>query len=48
MEGDMMEGMTTLKPGGIAGEDEACTLLRAELDAFLYKKLSEKMMMSGQ
>lgn len=48
-EGEMMmepvEGMTMLTPAVVADEDPACTDLRNELDAFLYKALSEKMMM---
>lgn len=39
-----MEGMTMLTPGNIEGEDEACTALRAELDAYLYQALSAAMM----
>jgi hypothetical protein len=42
---DMMEDMVMLTPGNIEGEDEACTALRAELDAFLYKALTDSMMM---
>jgi hypothetical protein len=41
MEGDMM----MLMPGTIADEDPACTALRAELDAFLLKALTDGMMM---
>jgi hypothetical protein len=48
MEDEMMmepmEGMTMLTPGTIEGEDEACTALRAELDAYLYQVLSAEMM----
>jgi hypothetical protein len=42
---EMMEGMTMLTPAVIEGEDEACTALRAELDAFLYQTLTAEMMM---
>jgi hypothetical protein len=42
---EMMEGMTMLTPAVIDGEDEACTALRAELDAFLYQTLAAEMMM---
>ena len=42
---DMMENMVMLTPGHIEGEDVACSDLRAELDAFLYKALSAEMMM---
>jgi hypothetical protein len=42
----MMEGdMTMLMPAVIADEDPACTALRAEVEAHLYTKLSESMMM---
>lgn len=48
-EGEMMmepmEGVTMLTPAVVADEDPACTDLRNELDAFLYKALTEKMMM---
>lgn len=46
-EGEMMmEGdMVMLTPGNIEGEGPACTELRASLDDFLYKALSEEMMM---
>ncbi len=39
-----MEGMTMLTPGNIEGEDESCTALRAELDAYLYQVLTAEMM----
>jgi hypothetical protein len=49
-EGEMMmqpmEGVSMLVPATIADEDPACTALRNELDTFLYKTLSEKMMMA--
>jgi hypothetical protein len=37
-EGEMMmdEEMMTLAPGDVPGEDESCTALRAELEAFFY------------
>jgi hypothetical protein len=41
MEGDMM----MLSPGNVEGEDTACTDLRAEIEAFLYKTLLADMMM---
>jgi hypothetical protein len=46
MEEEMMEGdMMLLSPGNVEGEDTACTDLRAEIEAFLYKTLSADMMM---
>lgn len=42
--GNTMTDMVTLAPGNIAGEDEACTSLRAELESFFYDHWS---MMSG-
>ncbi|MBI5957930.1 MAG: hypothetical protein HY866_04295 [Chloroflexi bacterium] len=45
-EESMMDDMTTmLMPGTIEGEDQFCTDLRAELDAFFYAALTEEMMM---
>jgi hypothetical protein len=35
-EGEMSENMMTLAPGNVVGENEACTALRAELEAFFY------------
>lgn len=53
MEGDMMEAteeammddMMLLPPGNVAGEDSACTELRAELEKFFYDTLTTDMMM---
>jgi hypothetical protein len=44
MEEEMMDDMMMLPVGNIEGEDEACTALRAELDAFLYNHFSAMMM----
>ncbi|MBI5666925.1 MAG: hypothetical protein HZC41_02885 [Chloroflexi bacterium] len=44
-EETMMEGMTQLQPGVVEGENEACTQLRAEVEAFLYETLKSGMMM---
>ena len=44
MEEEMMDDMMMLPVGTIEGEDEACTALRAELDAFLYNHFSAMMM----
>jgi hypothetical protein len=41
----MMEGMVMLTPAVIADEDEACTALRAEIEAYLYETISAEMMM---
>lgn len=41
MGGDMM----MLTPGNVAGEDEACTALRAEVETFLYEAVTHDMMM---
>lgn len=46
-EDSMMGDMVMLTPGHIDGEDPACAMLRDELDAFLYAKLSEGMMMDS-
>jgi hypothetical protein len=43
-EDAMMQGMTTLQPGAVAGEPEACTQLRAEVESFLYAQLNSSMM----
>ncbi len=46
----MMQGtqdssmMTELKPGNIAGEDPACTALRAEVEGYLDRTISQGMM----
>ncbi len=40
-----MMGGVELKAGIVQGEPETCTQLRAELESFLYTKLSEGMMM---
>jgi hypothetical protein len=37
------EAMMTLKPGVVAGENETCTKLRAEVEAFLYDSLTGMM-----
>ena len=39
----MMSGVE-LKPGVVQGEDASCAGLRADVEAFLYKTLSSKMM----
>jgi hypothetical protein len=41
----MMDAMVKLTPGVVAGENEACTALRAEIEAFLFEKFSAGMMM---
>ncbi len=46
-EESMMDAMVMLTPGHVEGEDPACTMLRDELDAFLYATLSEGMMMDS-
>jgi len=45
MDDSMMEDMMMLMPAVIEGEDEACTALRAEIEAYLYATISEEMMM---
>jgi hypothetical protein len=45
MDDMMMDDMMMLMPAVIEGEDEACTALRAEIEAYLYKTISEDMMM---
>jgi hypothetical protein len=45
MDDTMMDDMMVLMPAVIEGEDEACTALRAEIEAYLYKTISEEMMM---
>ncbi len=37
------EAMMTLKPGVVAGENAACTSLRAEVETYLYGKLTSMM-----
>jgi len=45
-EAMMMEGdMTTLTAGVVADEDPACTALRTDVEAFLYKHFSDAMAM---
>jgi hypothetical protein len=38
--------MTTLEPGVVAGENEVCTSLRAELEQYLFDQFQHEMMMS--
>jgi len=45
MDDSMMDDMMMLMPAVIEGEDEACTALRAEIEAYLYTVISEEMMM---
>lgn len=45
MDDTMMEDMMMLMPAMITGEDEACTALRTEIEAYLYTVISEEMMM---
>jgi hypothetical protein len=45
MDDTMMDDMMMLMPATIEGEDEACTALRAEIEAYLYTTISEEMMM---
>jgi hypothetical protein len=48
-EGDMMmDDMMMLTPGNVADEPTACTDLRAEVESFLYDKLSADLMMSEE
>ncbi len=37
------EAMMTLKPGVVAGENATCTSLRAEVETYLYGKLTSMM-----
>ena len=41
---EMMDDMMMLPVGNIEGEDEACTALREELNAFLYTTFTSMMM----
>jgi hypothetical protein len=48
MSGDNMNGdMMMLSPGVVPGEDQFCTDLRAELEAFFYDYFSNSMMTDG-
>jgi hypothetical protein len=48
-EGDMMmDDMMMLTPGNVADEPTACTDLRAEVESFLYDKLSADLMMGEE
>jgi hypothetical protein len=46
-EAGMTEGMTMLTPGTVAGEDQLCTNLRAELDTFFYDTFTQAMTGQG-
>jgi hypothetical protein len=47
-EEEMMDDMMMLAPGVVAGEAAECTALREEVEAYLYKAISDEMMMMDE